>query len=147
MANAGVITMSMRELDRLKTIQLVIDGNLKASIAAQRLQLTKRQVNRLVRRYRDEGPNGIVSRQRGQLGHHRLPSQLASMALSIIRDRYPDFGPTLACEKLRELHGIVIGKETVRRLMMDAGLWIPHKLRTPAIYQPRNRRHCFGELI
>ena len=72
---------------------------------------------------------------------------VADLALSIIRDRYFDFGPTLACEKLREVHGLVLAKETVRKLMMDCGLWIPRKLRSPTTYQPRNRRHCVGELI
>lgn len=147
MASPGLITMSMREIDRLKTIQQVVDGNLRASTAARRLDLTRRQVNRLIKRFEEEGPVGLISRQRGQPGHHKLPADLSSMALSIIRDRYDDFGPTLACEKLREVHGIVIGKETVRQLMMDAGLWIPRRLRSPTIYQPRNRRHCVGELI
>src|ERR1700727_2410223 len=68
-------------------------------------------------------------------------------ALSIIRDRYVDFGPTLACEKLYECHGIRLAKETVRRLMTDAGLWVPRRQRPPKIYQPRARRACLGELI
>jgi transposase len=147
MASTELITMSLQEANRLKTIQLVIDGNLKASTAAQRLQLTKRQVNRLVQRYRQDGAAGLISRQRGQPGHHRLLPELRTVALTIIRQRYADFGPTLACEKLRELHGIEVAKETLRVWMRDAGLWIPRKLRSPAVYQPRNRRHCMGELI
>lgn len=147
MAGIKTITMSMREVDRLKAIQAVMDGNLTASTAAQRLHLTKRQVNRLLHRYRTEGVTGLVSRQRGRPGHRQLMPGVANLALTIIRDRYPDFGPTLACEKLREVHGIVLAKETVRRLMSEAGLWIPRKLRAPSIYQPRNRRHCVGELI
>ena len=71
----------------------------------------------------------------------------ADRALSIIRDRYVDFGPTLACEKLYECHGIRLAKETVRRLMMDAGLWVPRRQRPPKLYQPRARRACLGELI
>jgi transposase len=139
--------MGMREFDRLKTIQEVAEGNLRAATAATQLEISKRQINRLVSRYRTEGNAAVVSHQRGQPGHRQLSPGLASMALSIIRDRYSDFGPTLACEKLRERHGIVIGKETVRKLMSEAGLWIPRKLRSPSIYQPRNRRHCVGELI
>ncbi len=69
------------------------------------------------------------------------------MTLELIRSRYNDFGPTLACEKLREIHGLYLAKETVRKLMVDAGLWIPRKLRSASVYQPRNRRHCVGELI
>jgi transposase len=147
MARIETITMSMRDIDRLKVIQVILDGNLKASMAANRLQLTKRQVNRLVQRYRADGAAGLISRQRGQPGHRHLTDGMADIALAIIRDRYPDFGPTLACEKLRERHGIVLAKETVRKFMTEAGLWIPRKQRSPSIYQPRNRRSCVGELI
>jgi hypothetical protein len=73
--------------------------------------------------------------------------QIAQIALTIIRQRYADFGPTLACEKLRELHGVDLSKETIRKLMSDVGLWIPRSQRPARIYQPRNRRHCLGELV
>ena len=64
-----------------------------------------------------------------------------------LRERYSDFGPTLVREKLAENHGIVFGKETLRRLMIKARLWMPHKQRAPKIQQPRSRRACCGELI
>lgn len=147
MAKIETITMTMREVDRLKTIQAVIDGELTSLMAAARLHLTKRQVNRLVLQYRHDGAAGLVSRQRGQPGHRQLAQGVAEQALIIIRDQYADFGPTLACEKLRERHGIVLAKETARSLMSDVGLWIPRQQRAAKIYQPRNRRNCVGELI
>ena len=67
--------------------------------------------------------------------------------MKIVRESYPDFGPTLASEKLQQRHGITVAKETLRRVQMDAGLWIPRKLRPPKVQQPRARRACFGELI
>ncbi len=141
------ITMGMRELDRLKTVQSVVDGNLKPGLAAQRLGITGRQLRRLVRRYRDEGPSGLASRSRGQPGNHQLPPGVAERALGLIRGRYADFGPTLACEKLAECQGLVLAKETVRRLMSGAGYWVPRLQRAPKIYQPRRRRDCLGELV
>ncbi|MGF6600666.1 hypothetical protein P3T23_005405 [Paraburkholderia sp. GAS448] len=72
---------------------------------------------------------------------------MAERALNLIRDRYPDFGPTLACEKLRECHRLALSKETVRHLMTDAGLWMPRRQRPPKLYQPRARRSCLGELV
>ncbi len=72
---------------------------------------------------------------------------LAERALRIIRERYADFGQTLACEKLAEVHGLHLAKETVRKLMTQAGLWIPRKLRPPRVHQPRPRRARTGELI
>ncbi len=68
-------------------------------------------------------------------------------ALEIIIEKYSDFGPTLACEKLREIHNISLAKETVRKLMTNANLWITRKKRAPKIQQPRQRRSCVGELI
>lgn len=147
MADTGTITMSMREIDRLKVIQAVVDGNLKPMQAALRLTLTTRQVQRLANRYRMQGAAGLVSKKRGQLGNRQLSPGLANQVLTLIRDRYSDFGPTLACEKLRELHGLRIATETVRALMTEAGLWIPRRQRAAKIYQPRNRRNCVGELI
>ncbi len=147
MARPDTITISMHELDRLKTIQALIDGNLKPGVAARRLNLTDRQLRRLVAAYRESGAAGLISKKRGRSGNHQLAPGLESRAFSIIRDRYADFGPTLACEKLTECHGLHLAKETVRRIMVDAGLWTPRKQRPPKIYQPRNRRACLGELI
>lgn len=147
MGRTGAITMTTRELDRLQIIQSVIDGNLKPGRAAERLAMTDRQLRRLVVRVRQEGPAGIVSKRAGRPSNNRAPAELTQQALDIIRDRYADFGPTLAREKLVEIHGLDLSKETIRKLMMEAGLWIPRRLRSPTIYQPRNRRHCVGELI
>lgn len=78
MAEIGVITMSMREVDRLKVIQAVADGNLRPRHAAERLGLTTRQVERLLNRYRAEGAAGLVSRHRGQPSNHQLSPGLAN---------------------------------------------------------------------
>jgi transposase len=121
------ITMSMREVDRLRTIQSVVDGMLMTWQAAERLHLGRRQVERLTVRYRSQGASGLLSRHRGHPSNYRLADGVAERALNLIRDRYPDFGPTLACEKLRECHGLALSKETVRHLMTDAGLWIPRR--------------------
>ncbi|KVT41313.1 ISNCY family transposase [Burkholderia ubonensis] len=139
--------MSMRELDRLKVVEAVVDGRLMPWRAAERLGISRRQVERLANRYRSQGAAGLVSRKRGQSSNHQLPAGLADRALAIIRERYADFGPTLACEKLHECHGIRLAAETVRRLMTDAGLWVPRRQRPPKVYQPRARRACLGELV
>ncbi|SPK70114.1 transposase (plasmid) [Cupriavidus taiwanensis] len=147
MARPEVITVSMREIDRLKTVQAVMDGQLRPGVAAERLEITDRQLRRLLERYRLEGPAGLISRKRGRPSNNRLSGEREAAALGLIREHYADFGPTLAAEKLREAHGLTLAKETVRRLMMVAGLWVPRKQRPPKVYQPRNRRACYGELI
>jgi hypothetical protein len=139
--------MTMRELDRSKVIQLVVDGMLKPWRAALRLDLTTRQVRRLAARLREDGPAGLVSRRYTKPSNNQLDPGIAVQALSIIRERYSDFGPTLACEKLRERHGLALAKETVRRLMIHADLWVPRRHRPPKVFQLRTRRPCMGELI
>ena len=144
---AATITMSMREADRLKTIQAVVDRMARVGQAAQRLGLSRRQLERLIQRYKDDGVAGLVSRKRGRASNHQLAPGIAERAIGLIRERYADFGPTLACEKLTERHGLTLGVETVRALMTAAGLWTPRKQRAAKIHQPRNRRACVGELI
>jgi hypothetical protein len=147
MYQRATVTMSMRELDRLKVIQALVDGELRAGLAAERLGRCARHVRRLAQRYRMEGPVGLISRRRNRPGNRRIPEDLENQIARILRDHYPDFGPTLAMEKLAERHQLVLAKETVRRIQIAAGLWIPRKLRPPKIQQPRTRRACVGELI
>ena len=147
MNERGFVTVSMQELERIKIIAAVAEHRLKVVQAAERLALCERQVSRLVRRYEASGASGLVSGRRGQPSNHELPIDVRVRAMALVRERYADFGPTLACEKLRECHGTTLAKETVRRWMRDAGLWIPRKQRPPKIHQPRNRRACLGELI
>ena len=100
------VTVTMQELDRLKSIQAVADGELKPIRAAERLGLTSRQVRRLAALYRDHGPVGLISRRRDQRSNHRLKSELEEQVVHILREHYADFGPTLAAEKLESRHGI-----------------------------------------
>lgn len=134
MDRTGMITMSMREVDRLRAIQSVVDGRLMPWREAERLGLSRRQIERLANRYRAEGARGLVSRRRERTSNHQLPAGVADRALTLIREFYADFGPTLACEKLAECHGLRLATETVRHLMTDAGLWIPRRQRPPKIY-------------
>lgn len=113
MGRAGAITMTTRELDRLQIIQAVVDGNLKPGRAAERLGLTDRQVRRLVERVRKQGPVGIVSRRCCRPSNNRAPAELTIQALDINRDRYADFGPTLACESARDFFARIVGEEFV----------------------------------
>jgi hypothetical protein len=147
MRRVARVTVTMRELDRLKCIQTVVDGDLAPIRAAERLGVTSRQVRRLARRYVREGPVGLISKRCNRPSNNRLDAGLEAQVIQILRESYSDFGPTLAAEKLEARHRIVLSKETVRRLQIDAGLWIPRKLRPPKIQQPRARRTCVGELI
>lgn len=139
--------MSDGELGRLEVLRDLDQRRLTTAASAQLLGLERRQVFRLLRRYRAEGAAGLISKRRGRPGNRGKPEEFRTKALAIIRERYWDFGPTLAAEKLGELHGIVLGRETLRLWMIEAGLWLDRKQRLKRVHQPRHRRECAGELV
>jgi hypothetical protein len=138
--------MSDRELRRLEVLQDLDRGRLTTAAAGQLLGLERRQVFRLLKAYRIDGPTGLISKRRGCRGNRRKPEGLRRAVLTIIRQWYWDFGPTLAAEKLREDHGIALGRETLRQWMMEAGLWRDRRQRK-RVHPPRPRRECVGELV
>jgi hypothetical protein len=141
------LTMSYEELDRVSVVERVIEKRLTQLEAARMLSLSSRQVRRLCRAYEREGPVGLASKHRGRPSNRRLRPELGLEALSLVRSKYEDFGPTLAHEKLTELHGLEFSVETLRHWMIEDGVWIPRARREPRIQQPRSRRSCRGELI
>jgi hypothetical protein len=123
------------------------EDRIGVSEAATLMGLGRRQVFRLAKAFRHRGPAALSSRRRGQPSNRSYPGVLRTEAIGIIRERYWDFGPTLAGEKLSELHGIHLGRETIRQWMMAAGLWKDRRQRMRPVHQPRHRRDCIGELI
>ena len=142
-----VIAMSGQELDRMQVLQDLCAKRITASEAAGLMRLTRRQVFRLARRYREDGPVALVSRRRGHPSNRHHPACVRAEALALIKAHYADFGPTLAAEKLAERHNLRLGVETLRQWMLADGIWKDRKQRLPRIYQPRYRRTCLGELI
>lgn len=139
--------MSHLELDRLETIQRILDHRLSVVDAASHLSLSRSQVHRLIAAYRQNGASGLISKKRGKPSNRRYPDTVKSYAIEIVREKYPDFGPTFAAEKLRENHELAISKETLRKWMIEAELWRDKTRRKDRIYQPRHRRDHFGELV
>lgn len=142
-----VLPMSHSELSRFDTLLRVERGELRVQDAASLLGVTRRQVFRLLLRLRDEGAAGLVSRKRGMPSNRRHSDAFRDHVLSLVREHYGDFGPTLAAEYLLERHEIRISHETLRKLMIGAGLWKDREARRPRPYQPRYRRDCRGELV
>ena len=141
------ITMSNKELDRLKVLQKVLDKRLRQIEAADQLDLSTRQIKRLCKRLRENGPKGLVSRNRGKTSNRKIDKYFRDSILDLIYSKYNDFGPTLAHEKLLELHNISISVSTVRNIMVDAGIWTSRKAKKKRIFQHRQRRPSEGELV
>jgi homeodomain-containing protein len=141
------LTMSARELDRLEILGRVAEKRLTQQEAARRLGLTVRQIERLARALREHGPAGLVSRKRGRTGNRKISDAVRQYVVGVVRSLYPDFGPTLALEKLVEKHNVGVSVETLRQWMIDEGLWKPRSQRHRRAHQPRHRRPCRGELV
>jgi Winged helix-turn helix len=142
-----VVAMSHGELSRFDTLMRVERGELRVEDAAILLGLKRRQVFRLLERLRTEGASGLVSRKRGRPSNRRHNDGFRDRIITIVRENYSDFGPTLAREYLIERHGITVACETLRQMMIAADLWKDRDARRPRPYQPRYRRDCRGELI
>ena len=141
-----VVTMTNRELDKLRVIRQVLTQQLRWREAATQLGLTARQIGRLCRRVRTEGNRGVIHRLRGRPSNRRLPPALRTRALQLIQRHYPDFGPTFATEQLAQRHHLTLSPSSVRRAMLHAGWWTCRMRRTPhRAWRPR--RACLGELV
>ncbi|MDE0270078.1 MAG: helix-turn-helix domain-containing protein [Gammaproteobacteria bacterium] len=115
--------------------------------AAVRLGLGVRQVKRLVARYRERGAAGLASGRRGRRPNNAIDASVRRAAVDLVRERYPDFGPTFACEKLVEDHGRRLSRETLRHWMIEDGLWQARSRRDVREHPSRPRRECVGDLV
>jgi len=139
--------MSSKELDRLHWLQRMSEKRTTQRQAAEALGLTVRQVQSL--RDADEacGAAGLVSARRGKRSNRALPDAYRAYVVDIVRERYADFGPTLAREKLAELHNVWVALETLRNWLIAAGVCRTHAVRRTCAQPPRSRRDCLGEFV
>jgi len=142
-----LVTMSAKEIDRLTVIQRVQERCLSQKKAADMLGVSTRQMRRLAESYGQDGARGLVSKRRGRRANNAMESEFRQRVMALVAERYSDFGPTLATEKLEELHGLRVSRETLRKWMIGARLWTSRRDRAAQPHQPRPRRECLGELV
>jgi len=140
------LLMSDKERDRLEVIRRRVRGEIGQAQAARMLGLSARQVRRLERRAGREGDRGLVHRGRGRPSNRRTPPQVEARARAHLRQKYHDFGPTLAMEHLAADDGIVLGRTKVAALMHAEHLWAARRKTRPH-RRRRERRACLGELV
>ena len=143
----SVLEMSGKERGRAHVIRLVAEKRLLQTEGAERLGIGRRQVIRLVKLWRKAGDKGLVSRQRGRVSPRRTQAETRTKIETLLKEKYPDFGATLAAEKLAELDKITVSHETIRQMQIKLNLWKPKLRKEKYIHQPRERRPRFGELI
>jgi len=143
----GVISMSLKETERIAIMDNLIAKRIKQKHAAKQIGVSVRQIQRILERYRQYGVNGLVHRSRGRKGNRALSQKKKERIAGLIKTHYPDFGPTLACEKLHEVHNISVSDETTRTIMTAEHIWTPKKRKVGNIHPYRERRACLGELV
>jgi transposase len=143
--------MSRRELERVEVMGRVASGDLRLGHAAEMLGLSYRQTKRWWRRYREQGGEGLKHASAGRESSRGKSKKLRRRVLRLIRKKYSGseaerFGPTLAAEHLAEEDGIALDHETLRRWMLEEGLW-SRRRRRKKHRQRRERKPHFGELV
>jgi hypothetical protein len=140
--------MSRKELDRYEVIQRLINGDINSTKAAKLLLLSIRHIKHLKTKVKTHGPQGVQHGHKGKKSNNAMKPEKILSIESLIRRFYPDFGPTLATEKLAERHNIQTNKESVRKLMINYGLWKPKpRIRNKEYRSWRPRKEHYGEMV
>lgn len=141
------LPMSLRQLNKLDILRRVERYELTAVQAAGLLNIHERSVRRKVERLFSEGPSSLQHGLKGRPSNNALPTKEADRIESLLRTKYPDFGPTFATEKLLEIHKIDRDPKTIRRIQMHLGLWESRAMRKQVTHRfSRERRGTFGEM-
>ena len=138
------LIMSRTERTRLEVFARVKSKQIDKVKAAALLGLSYRQVLRSYARYAARGAAGLAHASRGRPSNRGHDAAHREKVLAAYAARYADFGPTLAAEYLGEKHGVVVSKESVRQILMEAGVWKRKRRRVEEIHVWRARRPCCG---
>jgi hypothetical protein len=146
--HTNTLPMSDKQLTRYRTLTALIDKHKTVAETATQLGLSQRQVIRLAHAVKERGAEALVHGNTGKTGNRALQKETREMIANIITAQYPDFGPTLAQEKLAELHNITVSDETVRTIMIQNNLWKPKPRKGAVEYRrKRERKEYYGEMI
>lgn len=146
MAKEEVLQMTQRDIDRIKILHKAIEKRITQEKAGEILGLSRVHVNRICQKIKKKGDRAIIHGLRGQPSNHQLPQALLDKARKELKEKYPDFGPTFAAEKLSEVEGIKLSDETVRQVMIKLDLW-KERRRRATHREWRERKDCFGEMV
>ena len=139
--------LSQKELQRVSVISACVKGDMACARAAALLALSIRQVRRLKKRLREQGEAALAHANRGRPSPPRLSLRVRRSILHLARSTYAGFNDHHLCEKLCEVEGFSLSRETLRRLLRQAGLGSPRKRPAPAHRQRRLRSAREGELV
>ena len=140
------IALNQRERDRLRVLHEIRGKQITQIEAARRLKISDRHIRRLLVGLGKRGDRALLHGLHGRPSNRRLAARFEQQILRRVRERYADFGPTLAAEHLAQ-EGLLVSRETLRKWMVKASLWRPRAQRLKTIHVWRERRASFGELV
>lgn len=146
MAGEDIIMMTQGELKKLHVVKKAIDKAITQVEAARIIEITTRQVRRITKRILLEGDKGIIHKSRGKPSNRAKPNKIKAKALKLCRQKYQDFGPTLASEKLFEIDKIKVNDETLRLWFIEDNIAYTSRKKRPH-RNWRQRKDCFGEML
>jgi transposase InsO family protein len=142
------VTMSTKELDRVKVLEDVINGRWTQRKASETLKISLRQVKRLCKRYKNSGVGGLAHLSRGKPSMRRMKQETQEKVIKLLAmEEFSGFGPTLLQETLEEDYKIKVSREWLRHRMVAEGKWQTKKAKKSSVHPRRKRRPRKGELI
>lgn len=141
-----LITLTREEHERYTVIKKVLKGEMRQAEAADLLNLTERQVRNLRDKAREKGVRGMAHGNRGRSSPRKMSAELEERIAKIVRERYEDFKPKLASEKLWAKERIRVSDEKLRQVMIARGLWRARR-RRGALHLWRERKARYGEMV
>jgi transposase len=121
------LIMSKKEREQLLVFEKLKKGEITQVEAAFKLEISTRWVRSKIQRYLEFGAAGLTHKNRGKISKKRWSETERELMLELLRSDWHGFGPTFTAEKLEELHNIKISKETIRSVIIEAGIWQPNK--------------------
>ncbi len=145
------INISSTQLQRYELIKKTLNREITNGEAALLLHISKRNLIRLKNKVKQLGIKGLEHGNIGKPGHNRIKEEEKELIISLVKEKYLDFTPTLATEKLTENHNIKHDPKTIARVLLDAGVWQKNRIlksKKKEVHRTwRLRRFHYGELI
>lgn len=135
-----------KEKQKLSVITNLLNRKITNGEAAKQLKLSIRQVQRLKTEVQRYGSWALIHKLKGRPSNHQLNQAVKLRAISLVKEKYSDFTPKFASEKLAEVEDCIVHPQTLRRWLIRAGLWKTQKQKRPEYHAWRQRKDYFGEL-
>lgn len=141
-----LLLMSRKEIDRAVVMKDILAGELTQVSASRKIDISDRHLRRILADYRRNGPSALIHKSRGRRSNNKTSQELLDRAIALVKDKYRDFGPTFATEKLEELDRLIINHDVLRNEMIKVGLW-QKRTRKHKHRQWRERKEYYGEMV